>query len=135
MKRFTVLSLLLVAWVAAGCTQPRSAVETIQEYLRAKVESGDETQLISLSCADYEAQARTDATSFANIDATIESMDCTEAGAEGDAAVIACEGKIAAIYGAGDERELGLGGPYLAVQEDGEWKMCGVAEGGEASDG
>ncbi|MBN1285378.1 MAG: hypothetical protein JXB47_08270 [Anaerolineae bacterium] len=138
-KRFILLGVLVVwALSAAGCDgggnqdqnagQGSGAAAAIEAYLREKVERGDETALVNLACAAWEAQAVAEAGSFRTIDAEITEMQCTEAGADGDYTVVECEGKIKAIYGVGDQRELSLGGPYRAIQEGGAWKMCGLAE-------
>ena len=129
MKRLLQLGLiaLVVTLALVGCSK-RDAAATIEQYLRAKVEKSDMEKMVSLSCAEWESMARTsEATSFASIDAEIQEMACEETGTEGAYTVIVCEGSIMATYGTGDTRELPLGGPYLAIQEDGEWKMCGLA--------
>jgi hypothetical protein len=129
MKRLLQLGLIVLAVTLAlvGCSK-RDAAAIIEQYLRAKVEKSDAEKMVSLSCVEWEAMANTEATSFASIDAEIQEMECEETGTDGEYTVIACEGSIMATYGTGDTRELELGGPYRAIQEDGEWKMCGMAE-------
>ncbi len=130
MKHLKLITILLIlALGAAGCGA-RDATGTIEEYLRAKVEDSDEAKLVNLSCAAWEAEARTDAASFGSIDAKIEGLACKEAGTEDGYTLVRCEGTINAVYN-GENRALPVGGPYRALREDGEWKMCGLAEDAE----
>jgi hypothetical protein len=127
MRRYVLvgLALLTAALLAAGCSK-RDAVGTVKAYLRAKIEDSDRDKMLSLSCAAWEANAIAESTSFATIDAKIEEMECAESGTDGEYTVVACEGLVTAVYGVGDVRQLDLGGPYRAIEENGEWKMCGV---------
>jgi hypothetical protein len=120
--RFVILLIFLVS--LAGCSQSGGPVAAIESYLRARVES-DSNKLRVLSCAEWEAQAMIQADSFKSMDAKIDTMTCSESGTDGDATLVACEGKIITTYN-GESREWPLG-KYRAVQEDGEWKMCGEA--------
>jgi hypothetical protein len=129
MRFLSLLGVLIVlALVLAGCAQD-SPVETLETYLQAKVDS-DLDVLLSLSCADWEAQAIVEASSFESMNAELQGMSCQQTGQDGDYILIECQGQIVTVYN-GETREWDLGAfPYRLIQEDGEWKMCGYAEGG-----
>jgi outer membrane lipoprotein-sorting protein len=117
---------LLASLVLAGCAQG-SAADVVEKYLEAKVAS-DADELVSLSCKDWEAQAELAANSFETVDAEIHDMSCKENGEDGNYTLVSCEGKIVVAY-RGESREFNLNdSTYRAIEEDGEWKMCGEEE-------
>ena len=131
MHKFTILlcgmaCFLLGAILSAcnGASTSQSAPAAIQAYLRA-LETKDANQMINLSCAAWESQARLEYDSFAAVKVVLENLSCKESGKDGEDTLVACTGKIIASYGAEDlvidlqERT------YLAVNEGGEWRMCG----------
>jgi hypothetical protein len=121
-KQLLFLAVVLLAAVAGGCAQ-NGPVQTVEAYLNARAE-GDADRTRSLSCADWEAQAATQAMSFrAASNARVEGMTCAESGTDGDFTVVTCEGKVVTDYD-GETREWPLGA-YRVVQEDGEWRLCG----------
>lgn len=126
-SRMLVLLVLLISLSAllAACADEGSASKTVENYLKAKV-SADEDKLINLSCKDWEIQARTkDAQSFKSVEAELNGLSCKDAGKQDDFTLVACEGTITAVYD-GEQREQDLSAiTYLAIKEDGEWKMCG----------
>jgi hypothetical protein len=116
---------LLASLLLAACADEGSAPQAIESYLKAKV-AADETKLVQLSCAAWEAQARLDAAPFKAVTAEIEAMTCREAGQEDDFHLVTCEGTLTIQYRGEDPRQQPLGGTtYRAVREDGTWKMCG----------
>jgi hypothetical protein len=119
------LSLPILAACSGGGGTSAGAV---QGYLEALV-AGDPVQVINVSCADWEVQASTEAASFASIEVSLENIACQEVGAEGEVALVTCTGTIHAVYD-GEQQDLPLEGrTYRAIQEDGEWKMCGYHQG------
>lgn len=97
------------------------AIETYWTALAAK----DTEQLVNASCADWEEGARLELDSFAAVTPKLEGLKCQENGTDGEATVVTCDGKLVLDYN-GEIQELSLADfNYLAVQEGGEWRMCG----------
>lgn len=118
----SVFGLLLV--VIAGCAAQRTPVQTIEQYLNARVEA-NETTLRQLSCNAWEEQAALEAASFGMMNASLENMVC-QAGAETtDGVIVTCSGQMNTNYN-GESRSRALGS-YQVIQEAGEWRMCGEA--------
>jgi hypothetical protein len=118
------LLLIILSLILAACADEGSAPNAVEDYLKAKV-SGDEDQLVNLSCKDWEAQALLDAAPFKSVDAEFEGMSCKEAGKENNFTLVTCEGILSYEY-QGELREQNLSDvSYLAIKENGEWKMCG----------
>ncbi len=116
-----ILSTLLSACAggAAG-----GAPQAIEAYLKALV-AEDQTKVASLSCAEWEESARLEVDSFQGVKAVLEGAVCAETGNENGAALVTCQGKIVATYN-NENQELPLNTRiYRAVQEGGEWRMCG----------
>lgn len=123
MKRLLFL-LLPILLILAGCAEEADPSDTILQYLEARI-SADATRLQELTCAEFESQIQAQVASFQSIDASLEDATCSVGGNDGDKTIIECTGKIVYDYnGERNERELGN---YLAIQENGEWKMCGEA--------
>jgi hypothetical protein len=55
----------------------------------------------------------------------LEGLSCQDAGNADNATLVSCTGKIKASYN-GENQELDLSSrTYRAVQEGGDWRMCG----------
>ena len=81
--------------------------------------------LTSLSCAAWEADAKTELNSFGAVTARLEDLSCNEAGKDGNFTLVACTGKIIANYN-GEDQTINLADrTYKMVQEGGDWRMCG----------
>lgn len=111
----------------AGCSgqgsnsDPAGAIEAYLAGLVAK----DENQVITLSCAAWEAQARQELRSFDANSISLNNLQCQEAGSDGEATLVQCTGEILATYGA-EKMTIDLSRQtYKAIQEGGEWRMCG----------
>ena len=113
-----------VLLLAAACAQESDPSAAVTGYMQAWV-AGDEAKLVSLSCAEWEPQARIQSQSFAAAEATLEDLSCQRSGEDGDAALVTCAGKIVMDYN-GEIREWELE-TYRAVQEGGDWRFCGEA--------
>lgn len=119
-RRVVVIGVLSLA----ACAGRNSAPQVVQGYLEALV-AGDAVRAINLSCAAWEEQARTEAASSEAVDVRLEDVTCSQAGVSGPYTLVSCRGRILAIYG-GEQQELALEGrTYRALQEGGDWKMCG----------
>lgn len=132
MKRWVFQICLL--WVAlgfclAGCQggADQGAARAIEKYLQAKAASNVD-QMTSLSCPAWEAQARVEATSFHSMNATLNGVACQVSGSVGGSTMVTCRGKIVTTY-QGEAREWSVADhPYKAVQQDGQWLMCGYGQ-------
>ena len=122
------LHLLLFACVLAGVSacssNSGSPVSAIESYNQALVK-GEADQLTTLSCSDWEADAKNELASFAAVTVSLEDMSCSEKDKDGDTVLVSCTGKIIANYG-NEVLEINLADRlYQAVLEGGEWRMCG----------
>jgi hypothetical protein len=105
----------------SGGVDGEAAVETVQNYLTAKVSNNDD-RVRSLLCSAKEADFEMEASSFDAVsEARIENMACT---AQGNG-IVSCTGQIVATYGT-EDLDFPLGA-YNIVEEDGQLKWCGEA--------
>jgi len=127
MRRISlVLSLLFVLLILSGCADESRPTDAIEGYLKAQV-AGNADDLIKLSCAGWEAEAKTAAASFQSVDAKIDGLKCTENGSDGNYELITCEGTIVIQYRGEDPRSQNVPDlTYRAIKENNEWKMCGT---------
>ncbi len=134
MKRLLVRAWPVCAILAlslAGCRgqggSTRGAAQAIEAYLQARVQSNVD-QMTLLSCPDWEAQARLEATSFQSMSARLEGVSCQAGSGDGATSLVTCQGKIVTTY-QGETREWSVADhPYKAVKQDGEWRMCGYGD-------
>jgi hypothetical protein len=125
--RLFVITLLLfiLSLALSACADEGSAPKAVENYLKAKIAS-DADKLVSNACKDYEQQALLDAPTFESVDARIEGLSCKETGQEGNFTLVTCEGRLIIQYEGEEPREQNLSDTtYLAIKENGEWKMCG----------
>lgn len=120
-----------LALLLAGCggrgQSTAGAARAIEAYLQARVQS-DVDKMTLLSCPEWEAQARIEATSFQSMNARLDGVTCQENGGDASNTLVSCQGKIVTTY-QGETREWGVADhPYKAVQQDGEWRMCGYGQ-------
>jgi hypothetical protein len=103
---------------------PAGAPKAIENYLQARVKA-DVNQMIALSCAAWESQAKVEASTFQSLKAEIEGMTCSVSGSEGSNAFVACQGAIKTTYN-GESRERDLAQQqFKLAHEGGDWRMCG----------
>ncbi|MDH5507368.1 MAG: hypothetical protein OEZ02_09115 [Anaerolineae bacterium] len=127
MSRSPIVITLLIALILtlAACSSQASApAASVETYLRGLIEK-DADAVINSSCLAWEAQALAEVDSFSTVDAELKDFSCTQSGETTDGTLVSCSGTI--IFSYGDERqELSVEGQdYIAVQENGEWRMCG----------
>ncbi|MCU0488700.1 MAG: nuclear transport factor 2 family protein [Anaerolineales bacterium] len=117
----SVLALLL----PGACTRESGgASAAIESYLQALV-AKDANQLVAASCAAWEASARQELRTFDAVDVSLKELSCQSAEQNGDTARVSCSGQITANYG-NEVLEINLADrSYTAVNEAGEWRMCG----------
>ena len=118
---------LVYAGVLSACSSAGSvtdAASAIDAYNHALVYT-NANQLTNLSCKAWEAEAQNELASFTAVTAQIENSKCQVSGKDGDYTLVACTGKIVANYN-GENQEIDLSQRiYKAIQEDGQWRMCG----------
>lgn len=125
MRSLILLGVIVFSLVLSACAKESSASEAIESYLKAKVDS-DVEKLVTLACADYEAEAVLDADSFEGLNAKLQGLTCTESGTEGDSTLVTCSGMLQIEYRGEEPRTSPLNDTvYLARKVGSEWKMCG----------
>ncbi len=126
MKRIAALLLFgfIAALFLAGCSQKSGAASAVETYIKALV-ARDANGLSNASCAAWESDAQVELDSFTAVSISLDGLSCQEAGKDGNATLVTCTGKIKASYN-GENQELDLSSrTYRAVQEGGDWRMCG----------
>jgi hypothetical protein len=115
----------LITLAACNGNNPNlGAPAAIQTYLQALVDR-DVNQMIASSCAAWESQARVELNSFTAVKLKLQDLNCQEAGQDTGYTLVSCTGLIMATYGT-EEQQINLAGrKFRAVQEGGEWRMCG----------
>lgn len=120
---------LAAAFIVAGCSSGATSEDAgpaIEAYLESLV-AKDPVEAVTLSCLAWEESARAEALSLEAVEVQLQNLACQAAGEQGDYTVVDCEGVLIANYG-GEDQTIELGGrSYLAVVEDGVWKMCGYS--------
>jgi hypothetical protein len=104
--------------------QKNSASAAVEKYLQALVER-DFNKMVNACCADWESQAKVEFDSFSAVKLELRDLSCKEIGQQGGFTIIACDGSIIANYGAEDLDINIADRTYRAIQEGGEWRMCG----------
>ena len=128
MKHTLRLLIPLILMIVACTTEqsdPQAPAQAIEKYLTARI-SKDSEAFVGTFCAAFELDALTEFDSFGAVEATIEDMTCTTDNISDGTANVTCSGSVTVVYDGEDNNTLDLGRfPYVAVQEDGAWKMCG----------
>ena len=118
------VTLSIAAFLLAGCKSQASAADAIMAYLQARVQS-DVDKMIGLSCPEWEAQARIEASTFKALNAQLDGVSCADSSTDGNTTLVSCTGKIVTTYN-GETREWPLSDrQFKTVLDDGEWRMCG----------
>jgi outer membrane murein-binding lipoprotein Lpp len=121
--RIALIGLLILTGCSNG-SQSSGAASTVESYLQALV-AKDANQMINLSCADWEGQAKVEFDSFAAVELTLEDLTCQEAGQQGSYTLVTCTGTLTASYGTEDLQIDVAERTYQAIEEGGDWRMCG----------
>jgi hypothetical protein len=124
LKAIIVLFVVATALALSGCSKKSGAASAVETYIHALV-ARDANALKNASCAQWEGDAQVELDSFTAVSITLDGLSCQEAGTDGNATLVSCAGKIKASYN-GENQELDLSSrTYRAVQEGGDWRMCG----------
>lgn len=130
MHKFRTLILLTLAvgsfFILAACAKsaddPAAAASGYWQALADK----DSSVLSSLSCANFEAEAKNTLDSFQSVAVKLNDLSCKVSSQEGDKAVVDCSGTFVASYGA-ENLTINLADhSYSVVKEGGDWRMCGA---------
>lgn len=117
----SLLLLLILSACAGSGSNPEQAVEA---YLTAIVDA-DLDRITTLSCTEWEESAWLELDSFQGVDVSLQDMQCTQSGTDGDLALVTCSGQFLTSYD-GEEMEIDLGTrEFELVQQSGEWLVCG----------
>jgi hypothetical protein len=119
-----IISILLIL-VLSGCkSEEGAAAAAIESYIQA-LSGKDANKLSNLSCAEWEQSALTEMDSLTSVGSKVENLSCQESGKEGTKNFVNCTGALALDYD-GEIQRIDLSTrTYIAVEEDGEWRMCG----------
>lgn len=125
-------SLLLAAWIVfnmAGCAgrASGSATQAVESYLQALAKR-DLNGMIAAACTDWEANAKLEFDSFTAVTLQLEGLACRQTGGQDATAQVTCSGSLIANYGDEDLKIDIADRPFRAVQEAGEWRMCGYSQ-------
>jgi hypothetical protein len=119
-----LLLLLITGLLLAACAGSGGPAAAIESYVQALV-AKDADALSNLSCAAWESDSQNELTSFDAVAVRLDGLACEQAGNEGGYTLVHCSGTLYATY-EGEDRPLDLSAKdYLAVEEGGEWRMCG----------
>lgn len=125
-KLIITLFLVLTACSGGQAGGSTPAAAALENYLKALVEK-DEARLVSLTCPDWEENALLEFDSFQAVETELSGLSCQQSGSDGDAALVACQGKILATY-TNEVQEFELGGrTYRMVQSGADWQVCGYS--------
>ena len=123
MKRLLWIVIISSALLAA-CAAGGDAGAAIEGYIQALV-AQDMDAAQNASCGAWEAAAQTEVRGFDGVSARLADLSCSATGTDGDFTVVSCAGTIIATY-QGEDRPIDLSArDYLAVNEGGEFRMCG----------
>ena len=127
--KYTFCLLIALTLIIAGCAQessdPEAPAKAIEKYLEARI-SKDTELFAGTFCADFESDALIEFDSFGELESTLEDMTCKVDNISDATASVTCTGSLSTVYNGETRRPLDLARlPYVASQEDGEWKMCG----------
>ncbi len=123
---YTVLGLVWLGYMNACARggQSGDSAKAVIKYFQALAQK-DEVGMINASCSAWEAQARQEFSSFGAVTVSLKDVQCTALDEASGKAQVKCEGQIIANYGAEDLVIDLAERTYLAIEEGGEWRMCG----------
>lgn len=122
---------ILIAFTMAACTPSvEGAGSSVEKYFEA-IASGDEDRIATISCPEWESNARADVAAFIGVKARLEGVSCAPVpGSDSSSTevVVECSGAIVATYN-NEDTSFELKGKQLkVVQQGGEWLICGYAD-------
>ncbi len=125
MRKFVFILVVLSIIVLYGCGSgvESNAAKTTENYILALGEK-DKTQVIALSCKEWEESATLEVDALLSVDASITGLNCEITGEEEMDTYVVCTGSLDLTYN--DEiRAIDLSRrTYTLRQEDGQWRVC-----------
>ena len=120
---FMLVVLLIIALSGCGGGGESNAAKTAENYILALGEK-DKTQVIALSCKEWEESATLEVDALLSVDASISGLNCEITGKEDTDTYVVCTGSLDLTYN--DEiRAIDLSRrTYTLRQEDGQWRVC-----------
>jgi hypothetical protein len=126
MRKIRSFLMICALCLLPGCASSAGVSQAIEGYIRALADK-DVVAATGASCLAWEEAAYAEASSFEAVEVTLEGLSCSESGLQAEFTLVDCEGKLVANYG-GEIMDIDLSQrTYLALNEQGEWKMCGYA--------
>jgi hypothetical protein len=128
-KLVSILAIVLIANVFMMACAPSSnsdaPAKAVEDYLNALV-AKDADRLPTLVCGDWEEDALIELDSFQAVTARLENVSCSQTGTDGNYTLINCTGNIVATYN-NEDQALDLSvRTYQALEEGGDWLVCGT---------
>jgi len=125
MRKFVFMFVVLSIVILSGCggEGKPNAAKTAENYILALGEK-DKTQVIALSCKEWEESATLEVDALLSVDASITELNCEISGEEDMDTYVVCSGLLDLTYN--DEiRAIDLSRRiYTLRQEDGQWRVC-----------
>lgn len=125
MKKLVLTSFALGIFILiSACTSRADPAQSVMDYLIALTNQDADTA-VSLSCADWEEQARLEADSFLSVKATLNNVQCQTGTLSDEQADVTCTGAIDMTYNE-EVRSIDLSLRTYSLQyQAGEWRVCG----------
>lgn len=125
MRKFVFILVVLSIIVLSGCGSggESNPAKTAENYILALAEK-DKTQVIALSCKEWEESATLEVDALLSVDASITGLNCEITGEEEADTYVVCTGSLDLTYN--DEiRAIDLSRrTYTLRKEDGQWRVC-----------
>ena len=125
MRKFVFILVVLSIIVLSGCGSggESNPAKTAENYILALAEK-DKTQVIALSCKEWEESATLEVDALLSVDASITGLNCEITGEEETDTYVVCTGSLDLTYN--DEiRAIDLSRrTYTLRKEDGQWRVC-----------
>jgi len=122
---YPTIIMILFAILFASCSGGEDgATQAIESYIHA-LGNKDSVQISNYSCADWEQNALIEVDSLTAVGSKVENLECKQSGQESENVFVTCTGLLALDYD-GEAQQIDLSTrTYIALQEGGEWRMCG----------
>ena len=125
MKKIILVIMLVLIFLMSACSNNdgSGAVNSVEKYITALADK-NKSQVIALSCKEWEEDASLEVDALMSVDATVVDLNCDITGEDGDDTFVACSGSLDLTYD--DEiRAIDLSRrTYTVRQEDGQWRIC-----------
>ena len=124
MKKFvSILLLIIIVLTSCGGQNDSNAAAAAENYISALAEK-NKSQVISLSCKEWEESATLEVDALLSVDADVSGLGCEITGDDDLNTYVKCSGSLDLTYN--DEiRAINLSRRiYTLRQEDGQWRVC-----------